>query len=191
MAEAADDPWTRVRTAHDLNADEVVSAFQKSIRRGLLENAMLLAYEMYSTSPELEEHLWARLSVISAEDVGSGSFLEPVVVNALYDMHNRVPRSAGDRFLFAAHAVRLLATSPKDRTTDELANWAMLLTNVRAQRPEIPDVAYDMHTRRGREMGRGLAHFMKEGARVENERPGRDTTYRQRLLAAIEAGELK
>jgi len=84
MADAADDPWTRVRTAHDLNADEVVSAFQKSIRRGLLENAMLLAYEMYSTSPELEEHLWARLSVISAEDVGSGSFLEPVVVNAYH-----------------------------------------------------------------------------------------------------------
>jgi hypothetical protein len=32
---------------------------------------------------------------------------------------------------------------------------------------------------------------MKEGARVENERPGRDTTYRERLLKAIEAGELK
>jgi replication-associated recombination protein RarA len=168
----------------------VVSAFQKSIRRGMLENALLLAYEMYATSAELEEHLWTRLSVISVEDVGSGSFLEPVVVNALCRMRLRFPRGAGDRFIFAAHAVRLLATSLKDRTTDEMTNWAMLVTNIRGGRPEIPDVAYDMHTRRGQEMGRGLEYFMKDGARVENERPGRDTTYRERLLKAIEAGEL-
>jgi len=48
-----------------------------------------------------------------------------------------------------------------------------------------------MHTRRGQERGRGLAHFLKEGALVENERPNRDKTYRERLLKAIEAGELK
>jgi replication-associated recombination protein RarA len=191
MVDLPKDPWVNVKTEHGFNADEVISAFQKSIRRGLLENALLLAYEMYSTSAELEEHLWARLSVISAEDVGSGNFLEPVVVNSLYTMHLRVARPAGDRFLFAAHAVRLLAMSPKDRTTDELVNWAKLMVDIRGERPEIPEVAYDMHTRRGQEMGRGIEHFMKEGARVVNERPGRDTTYRQRLLAAIEAGELK
>jgi replication-associated recombination protein RarA len=191
MAELPKDPWQRVQTEHGFHADEAISAFQKSIRRGLLENALLLAYEMFVTSAELEEHLWARLTVISVEDVGSGSFLEPVIVDTLYRMHQRFPRAAGDRFLFAAHAVRLLATSPKDRTTDEMANWAQLVVNIHGERPEIPDVAYDMHTRRGQEMGRGLEHFLNEGARVENERPGRDTTYRQRLLAAIEAGELK
>ena len=191
MAGASRDPWADVRTAHGFNADEIVSAFQKSIRRGLLDNALLLAYEMFSTSPELEEHLWARLTVISVEDVGSGSFLEPVVVDALYRMHQRFGREFGDRFLFAAHAVRLLATSPKDRTTDEMANWAKLLVDVRGEKPEIPEVAYDMHTRRGQEMGRGLEHFLKEGALVANERPDRDTKYREKLLAAIEAGELK
>ena len=67
MVDLPKDPWARVKTEHDLNADEVVSAFQKSIRRGLLENALLLAYEMYVTSAELEEHLWTRLSVISVE----------------------------------------------------------------------------------------------------------------------------
>ena len=91
----------------------------------------------------------------------------------------------------AAHAVRLLVTSPKDRTTDEMTNWAMLVTNIRGDRPQIPDVAHDMHTKRGQEMGRGLEHFLKEGALVENERPGRNTIYRERLLKAIEAGELK
>ena len=118
-----------------------------------------------STSAELEEHLWTRLTVISVEDVGDGSFIEPVIVDALYRMHQRFPRGAVDRFLFATHAVRLLAGQTKDRTTDEMANWAKLVVDVRGERPEIPDVAYDMHTRRGQEMGRGLEHFLKEGAR--------------------------
>jgi replication-associated recombination protein RarA len=191
MAAAATDPWTLVETVLGFNADEIISAFQKSIRRGLVENALLLAYEMTSTSPELEEHLWARLTVISVEDVGDGSFMEPVLVDTLYRMHQRFPRGAFDRFLFATHAVRFLAGRTKDRITDEMANWAKLVVDIRGTRPEIPDVAYDMHTRRGQEMGRGLEHFLKEGALVANERPGRDTTYRERLLKAIEAGELK
>jgi len=35
---------------------------------------------------------------------------------------------------------------------------------------QIPDRAYDMHTRQGRNMGRGLVHFFKVGATVKNER---------------------
>ena len=191
MTIAAVDPWTLVETIHGFRADEIISALQKSIRRGLVENALMLAYEMTETSPELEEHLWTRLSVISVEDAGDGSFMEPVIVDALYRMHQRFPRGAFDRFLFATHAVRLLAGRSKDRLTDEMANWVKLAVDGRGARPDIPDVAYDMHTRRGREMGRGLEHFLREGAMVANERSGRDTTYRERLLKAIAAGELK
>jgi replication-associated recombination protein RarA len=191
MANPAIDPWTLVKTVNGFSADEIISAFQKSIRRGLVENALLLAYEMTETSPELEEHLWARLTVISVEDVGDGSFMEPVIVDALYRMHQRFTRGAFDRFLFATHAVRFLSGRSKDRITDEMANWVKLAVDSRGTRPDIPDVAYDMHTRRGREMGRGLEHFLKEGAIVANERPGRDTSYREQLLEAIKAGELK
>jgi hypothetical protein len=45
------------------------------------------------------------------------------------------------------------------------------------------DVVLDVHTRRGQLMGRGLRHFLAEGALVENEMPDRDLTYRRRLLA--------
>ncbi|SNT47780.1 hypothetical protein SAMN05421812_10721 [Asanoa hainanensis] len=180
MATEGFDPWTQVRTLHDLPADEVISAFQKAIRRGELEEAILLAHEMYVTSAELEECLWHRLQVISVEDVGSGTFQEPVIVDAVYRMHERVPRPRGDRFLFAVHAIRLLAGGTKDRTSDELANWAAGVRRL----PVIPDHALDMHTRRGQEMGRDLLHFLQEGALVHNELPGRDTTYRDWLLAA-------
>jgi len=178
------DPWTRVRTLHDLPADEVISAFQKAIRRGELEEAILLAYEMYTTSAELEECLWHRLQVISVEDVGSGTFQEPVIVDAVYRMHERVPRGRGDRFLFAVHAIRLLAGSTKDRTSDDLGNWAAGVMGTGERLPVIPDHALDMHTRRGQELGRDLLHFLETGALVHNEIPGRDTTYRDWLIAA-------
>lgn len=183
----SEDPWVGVETSHGFAADELTSVLQKAIRRGELENALAVAYEMYSFSAELEEHLWRRLEVISVEDVGFGRVDAPVVIDALYRMHLRVPRPRGDRFLFAAHAVRLLATSVKDRTSDELANWAALSVDGGERLPEVPDVALDMHTRRGREMGRGLTHFLTEGAVVANELPGRDLAYREWLLRRASA----
>lgn len=184
------DPWQRVRTLHDLPADEVISGLQKSLRRGLTETALLLAHEMFLTSAEMEAMLWSRLVVIAVEDVGLGNPTLPMLVETLFRQHGRYPRPAGDRFLFAAHAVRLIASSPKDRTSDDMANWARLELQVRDRAPEVPDFAIDMHTRRGAAMGRGFEHFLSEASRVENEVEGRDTTWRDRLLAAIAAGEL-
>jgi len=180
------DPWTLVETAHGFRADELISTFQKSIRRGLAENAALVAYELYVTSAELEEHLWRRLEVISVEDVGLANPQAPALIDALYAMHARAVRGTGDRFLFLLHAVRLLAGSTKDRSTDEMANWIMRVVDSGERLPEIPDVAYDMHTSRGRELGRDIDHFLREGAIVEPEWEERDRTYRERLLALLE-----
>jgi hypothetical protein len=38
-----------------------------------------------------------------------------------------------------------------------------------AMRMAIPDIALDMHTARGRRMGRGKAHFLEEAGRLEGE----------------------
>jgi replication-associated recombination protein RarA len=184
------DPWQNVKTLHGIPADEVISGLQKCLRRGLAETALLIAYEMYMTSPELEEMLWSRLSVICVEDVGGGNVMLPVLVDTLYRTHTRYPRPIGDRFLFAAHAIRMIADSPKDRTTDDMVNYARLENQVRGNPPEVPDFAIDMHTKRGWEMGRGYEHFMNEASRVENLINDRDTSYRDRIMAAIAAGEL-
>jgi replication-associated recombination protein RarA len=181
--------WRRVQTAHGFSADEVISALQKFIRRGHLEDAALIAYEMYATSAELEEYLWRRLEVISIEDIGFGNVQLPAVIDALYAMHHRVPRNDPSRFLFAAHAVRLLAMSPKDRTSDELAWWIAAVVDAGERLPEIPDFALDVHTKRGVELGRGDKHFVLEGALLVNEIPERDLTYRKRLLDMLERAE--
>ena len=175
------DPWTRVQTAHGLPADEVISAFQKEIRRGNLENAVLLACEMMLTSAELEAFMWFRLQVISVEDIGYGNPQVPILVDTLYRMHDRIERPHGDRYLMAIHAVRVLCESQKERGSDDLKNWAFH-TLEQGKRPEIPEYALDMHTRRGQENGRDFYHFLTEAALVKPEMPDRDRTYLDQLL---------
>ncbi len=179
------DPWTRVRTIHDFAADEVISALQKEIRRGNLENAALLAWEMLNTSEELEEVLWSRLQVISVEDVGFGDVQAPTLVETLYQMHLRLPRPRGDRYLFAIHALRCLCQTRKDRSSDELLNWLTRAVES-GLRPEIPDYALDVHTKRGQQLGRGLQHFLQEGAQVAPRLTEDDSPWRRRLIDLIE-----
>jgi replication-associated recombination protein RarA len=187
MSTLSRDPWQDVKTYGGLPADQVISALQKEIRRGHTENAVLLAYEMAITSPALEDYLWQRLLVISVEDIGFGEVQAPLLINALYQMLGAFDRSVAERKLFAVHAVRYLCGCPKDRSSDEMINWVM-----RGQaRPAIPDYALDMHTAQGQALGRGLRHFLEEGAKIRPELAERDLTYLERLMALLAEGELE
>ena len=64
------DPWANIQSRNGIPGDELVSMLQKSIRRGMEDNALAAAYEMYVTSPQFLEKLWRRLLVISVEDIG-------------------------------------------------------------------------------------------------------------------------
>lgn len=187
----AQDPWTRVTSKRGYAADELISTLQKSIRRGDVRLAILVGREMYESSADLEEIMWSRLCVISCEDVGDGSNLEPVLINSLYQMHERLDRAAGDRWLFATHAIRYLAEHTKDRISDEWANLALHLMSASDRPFEIPDYALDVHTRRGQEAGRDVDDFWKDGSTIHPERADRDTSVRDEILAIRAAGEWK
>ena len=180
------DPWAGVQTVNEFAADELVSTLQKSIRRGMIENAALVAYEMFASGPEFEDQVWRRLQIISVEDVGFGCVEAPAVIRALDDFRSSSERASPDRLIYLIHAVRLLASSPKDRTSDELSTWVREATNSGQARPDVFDAVLDMHTRRGQEMGRDFMHWFTEGARVENEIPNRDQTYRSRILDLLQ-----
>jgi replication-associated recombination protein RarA len=184
VAHHADDPWTLVTTVGGLHADEVISTLQKSIRRGDVRTAVLCAAEMSATSDDLDNYLWDRLHVIAVEDIGFAAPAAVTTIVALDTARRRFQRGTHDRLLFAVHAVRLLAESAKDRSNDELAN-VVLLDVADGVKPEIPDYALDMHTRRGQEMGRDLAHFLTEGAKIEPELAGRDRRWRVQLLERL------
>jgi replication-associated recombination protein RarA len=187
MATKKRGPWVGVKTYHGLPADQVISALQKEIRRGHTENAVLLAYEMTITSPAMEDYLWQRLMVITVEDIGLGEPHAPIMLHALDQMVRTFDRSVGERKLFAVHAVRYLCRCQKDRSSDEMLTWVQHAVASGAAQPGIPDYALDMHTAQGR----GRRHFYEEGARLEPEWPHRDLTYRQRIMAMLDQGEIE
>jgi hypothetical protein len=126
------------------------------------------------------------LQVISVEDIGYGNLNAPILIETLFQMHQRLPRPRGDRYLFAIHAVRVLSQSQKERGSDELLNWIGQVVQEQGVRPEIPDYALDMHTRRGQEMGRDYEHFLTEASKVAPQLIDHDTTYRDRLIALLQ-----
>jgi len=85
------DPWGNVTTRNGIEGDLVISALQKSIRRGLAEQAVTFAYEMYITSEQFEDKLWRRLQAISVEDVGFGDLSAPLLIITLNQMPQDFP----------------------------------------------------------------------------------------------------
>lgn len=159
------DPWARTKTRNGLNGDEVISALQKSIRRGKERDACEFAYEMYITSPQFEEKLWRRLLAISVEDIGMGNTNAPIFINALNQMRKEFQYNEADRAMFFVHAIRYLCQSEKDRSSDLLKN-IVIKNFAMGYVPEIPDIAFDKHTTRGKRMGRGSEHFLNEASIV-------------------------
>ena len=166
--EQFEDIWSRAKTIHGHAVDEVRSVLQKSIRRGLLEEAVLAAYELFATGPEVEELLWRRLEIIAVEDVGFGLVQAPLLIEAMNAQRLRWPYNS-ERWMFSAHAVRLLATAKKDRTSMELAGWAEETTARGERSVKIEDYQIDMHTGRGAAMGRGKEHWWNDGAQLLNQ----------------------
>lgn len=179
------DPWANVTTRHGLAADEVISTLQKMIRRGNVDAAVRIGYEMCVTSPAMEDYMWLRLAVISVEDIGPAAPYMPVLIASLDEQRKKLPYGAGDRMLFMVHGIRTLCRSEKTRSNDHLLN-IILREDKAGKVPEIPDVALDMHTVRGQAMGRDLMHFLHEASRVSPQWQGEEPDYKAQLLALIE-----
>ncbi len=175
-----EDPWTQVTSPRGIPVDQLVSVLQKEIRRGNVDNAVLAAYEMMSTSEAAGEHMWYRLKVIAVEDVGAGAPLSPLLVNCLHDNYHVA--TGGERTMMAVHAVRLLAGAKKDRTSSEHSELVATLVERGDTVVTVPDYALCVHTRAGQEMGRGLVQWWENGARVTAESETADHRYRDELI---------
>ena len=60
-----EDPYSQVVSPHGIPVDDLVAVLQKEIRRSCIDNAVLAAYEMFTTSADVAQHLWRRLQVIA------------------------------------------------------------------------------------------------------------------------------
>lgn len=163
----------KLETEQGYSLFEVASAFQKSIRRGLEEEAMYWAVELFNSS--FDEYLWKRIRIISSEDVG---LAEPAIaanIHALYQHYKEQKKKKDEAHqperLFLTHAVLMLCRARKSRVVDHalLHFWnTHYEENGVARRREIPAFAYDKHTQKGRSAGFGWQHFFEESTKLEN-----------------------
>jgi len=150
-------------TAKGYDMYEVISALQKEIRRGNEYEAVFWAKELESLESKV---LWNRLRVIASEDIGLADPLASLIIDILEKQYDAAVAGKKDSSrLFLVHAVLFLARSPKSRIVDNLLS----VVYNDEERHEIPDYALDIHTYRGKKMGRGLEHFFAEGAKLVNQ----------------------
>jgi replication-associated recombination protein RarA len=160
--------FAQLKTLGGYSNSEATSAMQKSIRRGLEEEALFWATELELAG--YGGYVWKRLRIIASEDIGMADPNVCVQVRTLYEnwleqKKNKEDRSLAER-LFLVHAILIVVRAKKSRMVD-----TALITFYEGEREKrkIPDVAWDMHTIKGRKMGRGVDHFFTEGATCANE----------------------
>jgi replication-associated recombination protein RarA len=130
--------------------------------------------------------MWHRLKLIAVEDVGTGQPMAPVLLNNLHENYRN--GQGAEQIMMAVHAVRLLATSKKDRTSAEHTDFVVHKVAA-GERVAVPDYALCVHTRAGQEMGRGLVHWWDNGAQVSDELDSADHSYRAELIELARAAE--
>ena len=140
---------------------EAVSAMQKAIRRS--EEVLAMQWFCELEGAGLYAVAANRLRVTAAEDVGLGDMqASGYALQCINEAERFHKAQKGSWRLFIGNAIRTLSRAEKSREGDHFqaaARWRL-----RKSPPEIPDYALDKHTLRGKQMGRGVDHFMAEGA---------------------------
>lgn len=158
-------------TRHGIPFDEAVSGLIKEMRRSRERQALAFAVELAESS--YEAHVWKRLLIFVAEDIGLAQPERAVEVKALYDIAQVLKQKKDDKArpwrLMMVEAVLLCCRSRKSRICD---NALMAYTNGEPVVPRIEDYHLDLHTTRGRKKKRGLKQFFEEGTLLLNPATG-------------------
>ncbi len=162
-------------TKNGLDAMEVLSAMQKCIRRGMEREAMEFAVELIHTSKGYCTMVCNRLEVASHEDIDtSRPGIVPFVAAACAQAKNHYkPERLDSSRMMIGNAIRIMSRAWKSREGVHFQAAVGLRAVQEDFVPVVPDWAKDMHTTSGREMGRGVDHYLSEGSKLTPE-PGPD-----------------
>jgi replication-associated recombination protein RarA len=145
------------------------SALIKSIRRGLVDDSIYWAKQLYDLN--LQDVIWRRIFIHLSEDIGLADRNLPASIEALYNNYLRLSSPGETSYemsnpnrLPLFHAVMLMATAQKSRAVDNAINVHFKQNIFK----DIPDYAIDHHSPLGRRMGRGEKHFREEAGKIEN-----------------------
>lgn len=128
-----DQPGIRLQglTYSKFQRDEVSSAMQKSIRRGLWKESIQWVMELFWMNHFAKKNAWKRLLVTSVEDVSPSCAYAPLGIWYLY-------QNDGDNPLAIATAAMWLSTLPKSRVNDWAAHANKRMTPEAADKLGTP-----------------------------------------------------
>jgi replication-associated recombination protein RarA len=173
--------FSELKTVNGYPADEVISALQKEIRRGNFESATFFGLELIESGNIFENKFWERILVISVEDVADPNVI-PIISSLRTHYYLLESAKEGDRSMQAIKAIQVLCEAKKDRIIDEIKGYLKVKRREENYRPEIPDYAIDMHTKRGKERGRDKLNFLQESSKVNNLVENKNKKYADFLL---------
>jgi replication-associated recombination protein RarA len=157
----------QMTTVNGYDFFEVSSALQKCIRRGIDDDALYWGVELYLSN--YGEYVWKRLKIMVSEDIGLAEPYLASTIQALYDTYKEQSKKKDDKHkperLQLIHAILLCSRAKKSRLIDWALNYHFNVHNIKKN---LPDFAYDKHTRKGKQMGRGMRHFFDEGCKMHN-----------------------
>lgn len=179
-----------LKTHGGYRLDEVTSALQKCIRRGVEEESLFWALEMSDSG--FGQYLWRRLMVIAAEDIG---LADPQALTltvsgwlATKEATKSFTQPPGMKTEFLGMALLYLCRAAKNREGDDFICYLMARRQ-RGLRLTVPDFALDEHTERGRQMGRGEEFWQEESSKLDKPVVIEGDKYKAKL-AAMTTGKL-
>ena len=157
-----------LRTKNGYDFFECSSAMQKAIRRADVRAAGFFALELWSSG--YRDYVWKRLFTISAEDCYGLITHEVESLGQGHELVNKGAKEPKGRS-FVSKAVLLLCDCRKCRDADHLQNFIYdrqdvdverWIEDVRLHPLPVPEYTFDVHTRKGKRMGRTKEEFFRE-----------------------------
>ena len=157
-----------LKTINGYDFYECASAMQKAIRRADVKVAGYFALELWHSN--FQSYVWKRLLTISAEDCFGLITYEIEALHRSHEFINSTSKEPKGR-IFVSKAVILLCEVMKSRDADHLQNLIydrgdvevqQWIEDVRKHPLPVPPYTFDVHTRRGKMMGKTKAQFFKD-----------------------------
>ena len=145
---------------------EAMSALQKAIRRNEMSNAYYWALKLEAFNTKM---LWNRLQIIVSEDIGRAQPELAATFEVVRKWYFENRDKGKDSTIQLAHIISQMASGPKSRDADNLASAVRDRQYYERMNMPIPDEALDLHTIRGKKMGRGIEFWWKEACKLDQE----------------------
>jgi len=175
--------WHESTSPYGYVIGEAISAMGKEIRRENLYEAVFWAHQVAISGSAAEDFLWERLRVVAVEDCGPANPIALVAVDSAFRLYMDLPAHWDERFQVVSYAVACLCDSEKTHLSNAIFSEMVCRLRDDGQRLSIPDYALDLHTRKGKSLGRDWLQFLEVGWKLARESARFPSVWAEALLA--------